>query len=183
MPEGIYLTAPCFEGCGQAGGLWLLDPTTGSLQDVVPLPAASPQRTWALTWIIGSGAAWGIAGTSDSGNPDHLIRHDLSSGSVATWFSKSGLDDMWLMGFDSHGPIVGTRSGDESDVWLITATNRARMLLSTNLLDVASTALGDTNGIWLGGAGGLYLWSGGQSTLIVKAAAFPVGDCEGPVRD
>src|SRR5579859_560393 len=55
LPEGIYVTDQCWEGCGGVGGMWLLNPSTGQLATI--LPADSDHTDWRM---IANGVAWGI---------------------------------------------------------------------------------------------------------------------------
>ena|ERR1700686_639870 len=182
--EGIYLTHPCAEGCGEAGGLWLLDPSAGSLQQVVPLPTPNPERVGAVTWSgLGGGAAWAVTGDPSNPNspPDRLLRHDLNGGPEEPWFTKAG-SQMSLLTVAGTQPIVSVFTAAETDVWLVTGRNQAQLLVAThasqtNGLLYPTVARRDANGIWFGSSSGVFLWANGSINELYSQRASPAGVC------
>ncbi len=183
--EGVYLTHPCFEGCGQAGGLWLLDPTTGLIQQIIALPAANPERVWALVWsALGGGAAWAIGADPNNpdAQPDRLVRHDLNGGPETIWFAKPGTQ-MTLLGMDGAQPVVAAQTDAVTEVWLVTGSNQGQLLSSTpaaqsdGLLHPTSM-LSDSNGIWIGSTTGVFLWANGVALeKLSSQRGSPAGNC------
>jgi hypothetical protein len=182
--EGVYLTHPCAEGCGGAGGLWLLDPINGALKQIVSVSASSASRLFPELWSgLGGGAAWAVSG--DPGNlnaePDRLLRHDLNGGPEEAWFTKTG-SQMGLLTVAGTQPIVATHSDTETDIWRVTGRNQAQLLAATlasqtNGLLYPTVARQDENAIWVGSLSGVFLWTDGSLQEVYAKRASPAGLC------
>jgi hypothetical protein len=126
--EGIYLTIPCIEGCGQAGGLWLLNPANGHVQQLISPQPPNPNRAWALVWSgLGGGAAWAIGIDPSNQQLDRLVRHDLNGGPETVWFIRAG-GQMSLLGIDAGKPIVAAQSDAKTEIWLVTARDQGHLV-------------------------------------------------------
>jgi len=113
-PQGIYLTAPCVEGCGpEALKLWRLDLATGKVAKV------SDQR--GFNWLIRNQVAW-VATYDESGLPSQLLRLDLTNAQVATWLTNP---DINLIDTDAEGsPLVTLHRGGVLAQLRVTAPRR-----------------------------------------------------------
>ena len=92
--EGLYLVITSFPEGGN-GGLWLLDPNSGSLQQIAPRNKPTGSRHG--FYLIGAGAAWyGDVAPGDQDPPgridpmDEVLRFDLKSRVVTAWFRRPG---------------------------------------------------------------------------------------------
>jgi hypothetical protein len=133
-------------------------------------------------WIaITAGSAWGTE--SAPGMPIVLTRLDLATGQTTRWGSFD--DNAQFLGFDAVGwPIISI--GDVAGVvvakpspWVDqpVATRFALAPRSANNDYAPSGAIGDSHGIWLAGADGIYLSVDGAATKISNIHAFPAGTC------
>jgi hypothetical protein len=173
----VYMIHPCYEGCGaDSGGLWTLDPATGAIQQIVapdPDPfnpsAGISQHLWTL---IGSDAAW--AGDPKSGG---LARLDLAARSVTIWFTvaaksldPAGLDQVGhpIVRGEPNYSVPGSTGGG---AWIVTAPGVATRIASDDRF--VTGAIADNHGIWLTGAGSLYLVTADSQTSDV--GGLPAG--------
>jgi hypothetical protein len=182
--EGIYLAQTSAMGEGYHG-LWLLDPTSGSLR------AVSPSNQ--MFYLIGASAAWtGDMAPGDQAPGgmfpmDRVLRLDLKSRVSTAWFRRPGLQ-VAAIGFDSQGHlIVSARStldgatSTSEELWLVTAPEVARRIYSGPGSDSPdfvgfSTPLADSHGVWFGSKKGLYLYTPDGTLQKVSTA---VGDVAG----
>ncbi len=151
-PQGIYLTAPCVEGCGpEALKLWRLDLATGKVAKV------SDQR--GFNWLIRNQVAW-VATYDESGLPSQLLRLDLTNAQVATWLTNP---DINLIDTDAEGsPLVTLHKGGVLAQLRVTAPQQTEPLFpgpDSGLL----AAVADGPRTWLGGGPssgvGIYLYT------------------------
>ena len=184
--EGIYLaqSSPMGEGYH---GLWLLDPTSGSLRAI----ATSNQ----MFYLVGANAAWtGDVAPGDQAPGgmfpmDRVLRLDLMSRVSTACFRRPGLQ-VDAIGFDSQGHLIvrarstidGATSTSE-ELWLITAPGVARQIYSGPGSDSPafvgfSTPLADSNGVWFGSRKGVYLYTPDGTLRKVSSAVGEVaGRC------
>jgi hypothetical protein len=162
--EGIYLRRLPYEGISPSG-LWLLDPTTGSVQLAASESALSSPR---------AGAAWvnsldpadaGALPDAYSGTPlpDEVIRQDLKSGERVVWFYRPG-KNVHLLGLDQSGhPLVlvaaGQSSADTVELWLVSAPSSGQRLWSGSQASDLSALVGDAHAVWFSGPGGIFMYT------------------------
>lgn len=156
--NGVYLTQWVGGHDGPGPQIqWKLNPSTGA---VTTLPGGAKYGYW-----VAGGAGWRTDyNTADPTVHDgptggnRLIRVDLATGAETTWLYQQGADWVQVMGFDLKGrPIVVVGVGTQLTVWLLTdASHRARITTGTANY---GWALGDSNGIWLSGVDGTYLYT------------------------
>jgi len=178
--EGIYVTADMGEG--PYAGLWLMNPTNGSLR-LINAHVRSP--------AVGVGAAWGEdfnpadpspAPAGIAGSTNRVVRVNLASGATTPWFYTPGAQPT-ILGIDHAGvPFVriDTQPPNDPDVnhdtnelWRVTSqTGAVRLLSSTGWYDGPSR-LGaiDSHGIWFDGGDGIWLYAQGAMNLVGR----PVG--------
>lgn len=174
-PEGVYLDYH-LNGTDASSGLWLLNPTSGSLKAY----PSGRQATWG--WIA-AGGAWSYSPIGTTFGSNSFARLDLSTGAVETWFTVAGpappapgSKSIRVIGFDGSYPLVQVFSdAPTSEIWRLTAAGQATRLpdLSLGALSPPSS-LADSHGTWLiAGNGGVYLYANSLFTKV--ATAPPVG--------
>ena len=177
LPDGIYVTDQCWEGCGGVGGMWLLNPSTGQLKTI--LASDSDHTDW--RWIS-KGVAWGTDPNSDNNNVHRL---DISTGSVSSWPSPS--KPAALLGVDSQGfPVVVAQDPYTGAVELWdenSPTSGTRIFASPTYVDFSSSVSGPC-GTWIGSTDRLYeLTSSGNlqplaTNMVAQSAGLIVaGPC------
>jgi hypothetical protein len=173
QPEGVYVDHH-LNGTDASNGLWLIEPTTGSL---TPYPAGR-QATWAR---ITAGAAWSYSVDGNRFGSSSFARLDLGTGTVTTWFSvvsaqppEPGSKSIRVFGFDGSHPLVQVYVDERtSEVWLLTGPGQATRLpdLALGVL-TPPVSVADSHGTWLiAGDGGVYLYSGSRFKRLATAPA------------
>ena len=185
--EGIYVVHH-LPGADASDGLWLLDPGTGSLRQI----RASEQRvSW--TWIHGH-AAWAeVPNPADPSPPsfskggfDEVMRLDLATGAVATWFYSPG-QAVSIAGFDTQEhPLVRVAFSDQSArLYSVASASAAAQIVpgSGTASDVVSAYTG-RYGTWLSTLQSLYLERADQGMQQITTAPGVInvnvriaGDC------
>jgi hypothetical protein len=182
--EGIYLARTSPMGEGQYG-LWLLNPSSGSLRAV-----GSPNQMFSS---VDGGAAWyGDMAPGDQAPPlmfpmDRLLRLDIKSGVVTTWFHQPGRQ-VQVIGFDGQGhPVVWSSDGLSSksvQLWLVVAPGASRQIysqpdsVSVDFIGGFSAPLADAHGLWFGSSKGIFLYTADGKFEKVSAAAGEIaGRC------
>ena len=162
--EGIYLRKLGYEG-NSPTGLWLLDPTTASVQLAARESALSSPRTGAV-WVNSLDPAdAGAVPDAYSGTllPDEVIRQDLKSGERVVWFHRPG-KSVHLLGLDQSGhPFVlvaaGQLSADTVELWLVSAPGSGQRLWSGSQASDPSALVGDAHAVWFSGPGGIFMYT------------------------
>jgi hypothetical protein len=175
-PEGVYLDYH-LNGTDASTGLWLLNPTSGSLK---PYPSGR-QATWG--WIT-PGSAWSYSVNGNRFGSNRFNRLDLATGAVETWFTVAApapsapeSNSIRVIGFDGLRPLVQVYVDDHtSQIWRLTAPGQA-IRLPDLALGVLSPpfSITDSHGTWLiAGDSGVYLHTG--SAFAKVASAPPAGN-------
>jgi hypothetical protein len=171
--EGVYLAA---QPNGPAGllGLWLLDPSNGSLRQI------DATHSWQY---ISGGGAWGTSDPLTGHGPgpgSRLMRMDLKTGAIVSWYKRTDIE-FTVAGADGSGhPILQSWKYQSPQLILITVANSATILLTAPGSAVPSLSnyihpVTDTHGIWFGDTtGSLSLYTPG--TGIKKMAQVGSGD-------
>jgi hypothetical protein len=168
--DGIYLRKLPYEGTSPPG-LWLLDPTTGSVQLVARDSAlGSPQA--GATWVNAVDPADRSAlRDSYSGTllPDKVVRQDLKSGATVIWIYRPGRS-VHLLGLDQRGhPFVlvasGQSSADSVELWLVSAPGSGQRLSSSSDVFDLSALVGDGHAVWFSGG-----FSGSSGVFVYTPA-------------
>jgi hypothetical protein len=136
-PNGVYA-----EISGSAG-LWLL-PWSGSSQQIA---------TIGYWQGVGGGAAYGAATSAvPQGASNTIIRLDLSTGSVDSWFTRPS-SQASVAGFDSAGnPILYVYTPRGEEVWIISAPNSGTFVVASFAqFNVNGSPVADHNGVWFAG--------------------------------
>ena len=157
---GVFLSSPSAMG-GPGEGVWLLNPTTGSVSQV-----SAAHRVWAVR----DGRAWvarldprdkTVWPPSELQSADSLAQVDLATGAETQWFYRAGAYP-WMVGLVSGRPLIsfGSASG-QSEVRLIDQPGSdGKLIYSGSLVfdGYFQSYQGDGDRIWLGGEGGIYLY-------------------------
>ena len=176
-PEGIYVDNH-LSGTDASNGLWLLDPTSGSLKAY----PAGQQATWG--WIA-AGAAWSYSPNGSRFGSNSFARLDLSTGAVETWFQvaspqppEAGSKTIRMLGFDGSHPLVQVYVDDHtSEIWRLTAAGQATRLPDLALGPLSPPqSIADSHGTWLIAAdGSVYLYANSAFTRVAIAPAVASG--------
>ena len=169
---------------GAVAGNWRVDPTTGGVVDL---------NTVELLLDDGTGHAWlavfdprdpAPAHSAMSGQPmpNEIVRRNLKTGLDQVWFYHPGLsltvaglfvgDALLVWG----EPDTTTTVADPShQYWLVTAPGQARLVVH---LDYGTQTMADAHGVWMGGAGGLFLFmSDGVVRRVSDLFGEPANGC------
>jgi hypothetical protein len=172
--DGVYI-ASGWEGA--LFGRWRVDPATGIVIDV------SKQDHFLND---GTGHAWvsvfdardpNPARSALSGDPlpNEVVRRDLRTGAVETWFYHPGNSVAVADGFVDGGLVVWVEpNAGLHEYWLVPAPGTARLVA---YLDGGGASMADIHGIWLGGDG-LYLFThAGGVTRVSDLPGEPGNGC------
>ena len=181
--EGIYLRKLPYEGISPPG-LWLLNPTTGSVQLAASDSALSSPRAGTV-WVNSLDPAdAGALRDAYSGTilPDEVIQQDLKSGARVVWFYRPG-KSVHLLGLDQSGhPFVlvatGQSSADRVELWLVPAPGSGQPLWSGSEASNLSALVGDAHAVWFSGPGGIFIYTPAGGFQKVPAVTGQIaGQC------
>lgn len=173
--QGIYVT----KDGAYAGhlGLWLLDPATRALSQVLPADVAFDK--------LGGGAAWYGDSRNDVPSPGSLYRIDFGTAARRVWFKQP---DVWVvhLGTDALGnPMVGygdVRNLAQVTLGVMSAPGQVRVIRTgpnETMAWIASVT--DSHGIWFDSntdAAPLWLLQPDDSLVdVAQAAVRPLGRC------
>ena len=164
QPYGVedYAADAVYIGSGWEGavfGHWRVDPGSGG---VVLLAGKE------LLLDDGTGHAWRTVFdprdpapvlSAMDGKPmsNEVVRRNLKSGVDEVWFYHPGLSVAIAGHFVGGGLLVwGEAAQGPHQYWLVTAPSQARLV---TYLDGGSGSIADVHGVWMGGLGGLYLFT------------------------
>lgn len=155
---------------------WLVDPSTGTLRSLPPLPGE--------TFGVDGSGAWGIGNELtgsglDAKAPEHwtVVRTDVKSGATVTWWDQTIAALVVGVGFDrGHHPIlriVQFDSGRERYVVLNSPHSQTEITGDARAISFSPmSALGDEHGVWFGDQeGAVWLWTPGRTPQ--KVAQLP----------
>jgi hypothetical protein len=195
--EGVYLS---LFGSNQGsapdtGKLWLLDPDRGTVRKMSDVAGSG--------WLVAGAYAWTFVSVPGGPtNPNTLVRIDVSTGQLTTWWidadyepvsSPGAATGLSVLGVDGTGsPIVegsGETGGGTSytrvvDIWIIDAPNQA-VQLDLSAADIGSGspigwegALTDGFGTWILLNDRLFLYgTGGTFRKVAEGPYSPAGMC------
>jgi hypothetical protein len=157
---GVFLYSPSAIG-GPGEGVWLLNPTTGSVTQV-----SAAHRVWAVR----DGKAWvarldprdkTVWQPTEIQPADSLAQVDLATGAETQWFYRAGAYP-WMVGLVSGRPLIAvTDVNGRSEIRLIDQPgSEGKLIYSGSLVfdGYFQNYQGDGDRIWLGGEGGIYLY-------------------------
>jgi hypothetical protein len=125
---------------------------------------------------LGGGGAWATS-EAVGGTRARVERMDLRSGTVTVWYTAPAGNSVFILGFDAHGhPVLALTGADRSatrSLMLLTNVNQTASIVdSVTGASRFATAFGDSEGVWLGASGALWLYRSGS---LFKVADIPVG--------
>ena len=157
---GVFLYSPSAIG-GPGEGVWLMNPTTGSVTQV-----AAVHRVWTVrdgkAWVARLDPRDKTVWTPTEVQPaDSLSQVDLATGAETQWFYRAGAYP-WMVGLVSGRPLIAVTSvSGQSEIRLIDQPGSdGKLIYSGNLAfdGYFQNYQGDGDRIWLGGEGGIYLY-------------------------
>jgi hypothetical protein len=174
-PDGIYVTNQCWEGCGNVGGLWLLDPTSGQLRTILGGDVDHTDWRW-----MANGFVWGMGPWGPDTIATTVFRLDLSTGAVTRWFTPSKAVD--VVAVDAQGfPLIETQDPYSGAVELWDGTSSSagtRIFVSSTVVHFGSAVSGGC-GTWIGSTNGLYELTSADTLRVVKTTmVLPPGGLE-----
>ena len=175
-PDGIYVTK--YGAYSGHLGLWLLNPLTAALKQLLPVSIAFD--------ALGDGAAWYSEPRIDVPSPDTLYRIDLGTGSRTVWLQKP---NTWAvhLGTDATGKaLVGyldVRSPDQVALAVMSGPGEARVIRTGPTETMAwILSVTDSHGMWFDSNSEVSpLWllqADDQLVEVAKAPVRPLGACD-----
>jgi hypothetical protein len=166
-PAGVYIASGSALG-GPGGGVWLLDPVTGTIKQL---------RELANVWMVRNGYAWvarfdsrdkTVWAPSELAPANSLVRIDLATGAETIWFYRAGVYP-WLIDLDSYGRPVVTMGGNTGNqILLVDRPGSPGQLVYSGTLAL-DYLQGDGDRLWFGGSRGIYLYRPAQGFQKVFA--------------
>ena len=172
--DGIYVTNQCWEGCGDVGGLWLLDPSTSQLKVILARDADHTDWRW-----MTDGFVWGMGPWGPTSIATTVFRLDLSTGAVTPWFTPSKSVD--VVAVDAQGfPLVETQDpySGAVELWDATSSSAGTRIFASSTVVHFGSAISGPCGTWIGSTSGLYELVPGGSLEKVQTAMLPPGGLE-----
>jgi hypothetical protein len=180
--EGIYL-AQAFEHL--LAGLWLLDPSTGSVRqvskDIYPVRSAGAGVIW-VQLVNPADPNPVFTGSSAGTLPDEIDRVDLKSGTQATWLYKPG-SGLGVAGLDAQGhPLMVSElwggADSNAELSIVSAPGTSRLIYKGWLVQTLTGSVTDSHGVWFGSAQGIYLYSDAEGLRKVSnTPGLPANGC------
>jgi hypothetical protein len=162
----------------------MLDSTGGAHLWRLPLDgSAAYQIKVTGSWqFVNGDAVWGTGSASlPAGAPFSLQRLDLQHNTITTWVQLSGPGS--VVGFDGRGAPIIQVDGPGGDIIVAPTPGVQRPVahafsFANGPDGIAQLpAVGDSFGIWLAGADGLYFSVNGAASKQSSVQAFPAGPC------
>lgn len=181
QPDGIYVDHH-LNGTDASNGLWLLNPSAGTL-------TAYPSGLHATWARIAGGGAWSYSVDGNRFGSSSFARLDLSSGAITTWFQvaspvqppEPGAKTIRVFGFDGSQPLVQVYVDEHtSEIWRVTAPGQATRLPDLPLGPLSPPmSVADSHGTWLLSPDSVYLYanSGFQRVSAAPANYAVAGTC------
>jgi hypothetical protein len=150
--EGVYLAVLGY-GPSAPLGLWLLDPSSGTVRQI------DSTRIWQS---ISGGAAWGTDDALTGHGPgpgSRLMRMDLKTGAIVSWYKRTDVEFI-VAGADAAGhPVLQVTTLGAPAIILVTAQNTAAPLSiaagsSAPVIGIYIHPVSDSHGMWLGDTSG-----------------------------
>ena len=178
---GIYADRP-FEGPGSPGGLWRLDPATGSATEI------ESSKRW--RWI---GHRYAFETQPNPTDPvaeqggqvaDTLYRLDLSTGNVEEWLHRRGVQ-LFGLGLDTRDRPLVAVSIEPAQIVTVTGrdTTQPMELGTTISFRFNSSFLADETGVWIAADQGVFRYTASEGARLLwsrpsnSVIATIVGGC------
>ena len=174
--DGIYVT----KNGAYSGhlGLWLLNPHTAALKQLLPVSIAFDQ--------LGGGAAWYVYPRGEGPSPSTLYRIDLGTGSRSVWFQKA---NTWAvhLGTDGTGKaLIGyadIRNLEQVTLAVMSGPGQEYVIRTgPNKTMAWILSVTDSHGIWFESntdVAPLWLLQADDKLVeVAEAPVRPLGPCE-----
>ncbi len=178
--EGIYISQG-FESAG--GGLWLVNPTTGSIGQVSTVGRVLASAGGGIFWTgeINPADPNPVNTRSSRGTlPNQIDRLDLKTGSLTPWLYLPG-SGLSVAGTDLRGRllIVAEHAGDDPAAELLIANDATshRLIQKWDVVYGFRGGIADSHGVWFGSPVGIYLYS--DALGLQKVSAHPGSPANG----
>ena len=157
--EGAYILSSSALG-GPGGGVWLLDPVTGTvklLRQIQGVWAVRDGYAWAARFDPRDKTVWP---PSELAPANSLVRIDLATGAETVWFYRAGAYP-WLLGLDAKArPVLLLGNGpSRNEIRLIDQPGSSGALVYSGDTSGLDYLQGDHDRLWFGTATGIYLYS------------------------
>jgi hypothetical protein len=174
--QGIYVTK--YGAYAGHLGLWLLDPVTGTLKQLLPAGVAFDD--------LGSGAAWYSDSRNEVPSPGSLYRIELGTAARTVWFKEPNI---WVvhLGTEASGtPLIGyadTRNPDQVTLATMSGPGQFKVIRTgPNATMAWIGSVTDAHGIWFdSNTNGAPLWllqADDSLVQVAQAAVRPMGRCQ-----
>lgn len=180
--EGIYLVqayeSPMF-------GLWLLNPSTGTMTDVASLQYIEGSAGNKVFWL-------GTVDPNDTHNvgtlyafADQLDRYNLVDGTRVTWLYQPG-KGIQVLALDAAGhpivEVINTLVTEDLAVRLMLlsgpTTRQTILTAPARFVGSLTQPIADGHGVWFGGPQGVYLYTDAQGLQKVSnQPGYPANGC------
>jgi hypothetical protein len=147
-----YVESPAYGQLPISHGLWRVPRDGGP-----PVALTSDSTDWQ---ILGSGAAWGGGSTLDvAGGPNDVVRLDLATRQLTTWFSP-GMRSR-VIAVDRSSAILVMSEAADDELWRVTSPGRAVKVWSgtTDVLGPWYPAANDGDVVWFSSRSGTPAWA------------------------
>ncbi len=174
--DGIYVTK--YGAYSGHLGLWLLNPLTAALKQLLPVSVAFD--------ALGGGAAWWENSGGEVPSPNTLYRIDLGTGLRTVWFQKPNIWAVHL-GTDATGKaLVGyadVRTPDPVTLAVMSGPRQALVIRTgPNATMAWILSVTDSHGMWFDSNSDVSpLWllqADDHLVEVAKAPVRPLGACE-----
>lgn len=167
--------------------LFILDPAGGGTPELAT--ASTDRHMYQWGWVlISDGAAWGIDYRVDGNKYIYsVLRLDLSTGQVTTWFEGPADDLTWPLGTDADHRLY-VQGVNTNDLWRLTSPGQAEQLANPGPIGLddyiggPTTMFSDPHGTWFAGRGGVWLYAENAppkqfSSGLPTDEVYPAGPC------
>jgi hypothetical protein len=169
--NGIYLYSPSAIG-GPGEGVWLLNPSTGSLAQVGVVHrvwAVRDRKAWVARLDPRDKTVWPPIEIQPA---DTLAQVDLGTGAETEWFYRAGAYP-WMIGVVSGHPLIAVPGGGgQNEIRVLDEPRSDGTLVYSGSLvfnGYFQNYQGDGDRIWLGSERGIYLYRPGRGFQKVFA--------------
>src|SRR5215469_481084 len=188
-PDGIYFSR---RGAGADSGVWMVSADRSrAARRVGPTRDLDLAQMLPGFSVMGGGAAWAVAppllSSTPSAIPTVILRMDLRTGRVQTYFQGQPGEELVLLGVDTLGePVVMVDAAPSPNGGSRTSPPRVQVIGSdgTRILIsreqssfVPSSMVADEHGTWFGGPGSVWLYrptDGVREVASIPTAALPL---------
>lgn len=161
--DSIYVVHAINPRQGAYEKLYRMDATSGGTPTLVP---GSDRHMYQWGWVLVSdGAAWGVDYRAEGSSYIYtVLRLDLSTSKVTSWFDGPADDLAWPLGTDANHRLY-VQGVNQNNLWRLVAPGNAEQLPNPGPIALADyiggpTAMfSDSTGAWFPGRGGVWFYA------------------------